>query len=368
MVQRNTPVGRARHGKRLPQVLDDSGNIPSPITLTVTTVRQPVTSNPVITPTVTVFVPPAGTVSSPSSISSSVPTFSPSVPAPIPSTSPGTSVTTVIPVPTPSVLLNDDNRAKTNTAASGAASSQGIPTGSIVGIVLAIVLLVIAGTVFWFRRRAVADRLKMRGWASKEKNTPSFLWIDPKEAKGATPYPNMSSTAPYRGETSPEAMYSGGPIQPLRYGATNNGLAFIPPPAPPRPPPAAGMYEYPASPSASLAHGVPSTLTAGRESSSQPPPNTPTPAQLPAVISSAKVKSTFIPTLPDELSISTSEVVRIHADYDDGWALCSNARNEVGMVPLECLDRGSVASDSLREYKKLARVSSLAASPYAGYQ
>ena len=47
----------------------------------------------------------------------------------------------------------------------------------------------------------------------------------------------------------------------------------------------------------------------------------------------------FIPSLPDELSISTGEMVRVLGEFDDGWAYCANGRGEQGMVPLECLDR-----------------------------
>ncbi|KAJ3474796.1 hypothetical protein NLI96_g12250 [Meripilus lineatus] len=53
----------------------------------------------------------------------------------------------------------------------------------------------------------------------------------------------------------------------------------------------------------------------------------------------AQVRCTFIPSLPDELSISTGEHVRVVGEFDDGWALCENGRGEQGVVPLECLDR-----------------------------
>ncbi|KAF8236241.1 hypothetical protein L208DRAFT_1106570, partial [Tricholoma matsutake] len=51
------------------------------------------------------------------------------------------------------------------------------------------------------------------------------------------------------------------------------------------------------------------------------------------------VVSTFIPTLPDELSIAIRETIHILSEYDDRWAYCSNGRGETGMVPLECLAR-----------------------------
>ena len=55
----------------------------------------------------------------------------------------------------------------------------------------------------------------------------------------------------------------------------------------------------------------------------------------------AVVRVLYIPTLPDELSITTGEVVTLLKAYDDGWALCMNARGEQGVVPLECLERNA---------------------------
>lgn len=54
----------------------------------------------------------------------------------------------------------------------------------------------------------------------------------------------------------------------------------------------------------------------------------------------AVVRVTYIPSMPDELSISPGEMLRIASAYDDGWALCVNGRGEQGMVPLECLEGG----------------------------
>ncbi|KAI0070954.1 hypothetical protein K474DRAFT_1578590, partial [Panus rudis PR-1116 ss-1] len=58
------------------------------------------------------------------------------------------------------------------------------------------------------------------------------------------------------------------------------------------------------------------------------------------------VRCMFLPSLPDELHITTGEVVRIVGEFDDGWALCANARGEQGVVPLECLDRGAAAGNN----------------------
>ncbi|KZT27335.1 hypothetical protein NEOLEDRAFT_1051446, partial [Neolentinus lepideus HHB14362 ss-1] len=78
------------------------------------------------------------------------------------------------------------------------------------------------------------------------------------------------------------------------------------------------------------------------------------------------VRCTFIPSLPDELPITTGETVRILGEYDDGWALCVNGRGEQGMVPLECLDKsfggrmGVRPPPSMGDWRASKRVSSLA--------
>jgi hypothetical protein len=64
----------------------------------------------------------------------------------------------------------------------------------------------------------------------------------------------------------------------------------------------------------------------------------------------ALVRCTYIPNLPDELSITVGETVRVMNAYDDGWALCINSRHEQGVVPLECLDRGNAVPGAPGQY------------------
>jgi hypothetical protein len=81
----------------------------------------------------------------------------------------------------------------------------------------------------------------------------------------------------------------------------------------------------------------------------------------------AVIQCTFIPTLPDELSIRMGEIVRVLAEYDDGWALCTNAHGERGMVPLECLDQsaqGLARQGSQADRRTSRRASSLVAARY----
>ena len=54
------------------------------------------------------------------------------------------------------------------------------------------------------------------------------------------------------------------------------------------------------------------------------------------------VARTFVPSLPDELSIQTGEQVRVINRFDDGWAHVERTRSgagaENGVVPVECLE------------------------------
>lgn len=74
----------------------------------------------------------------------------------------------------------------------------------------------------------------------------------------------------------------------------------------------------------------------------------------------AIIRCTFIPSLPDELSITTGELVTVVNEYDDGWALCANVRGEQGMVPLECLAKDTAAPSAPElDWKNAQRASSL---------
>ncbi|KIM62023.1 hypothetical protein SCLCIDRAFT_120249, partial [Scleroderma citrinum Foug A] len=70
------------------------------------------------------------------------------------------------------------------------------------------------------------------------------------------------------------------------------------------------------------------------------------------------IKCSFVPTLPDELSISTGERVRVINRFDDGWALCENGGGEQGMVPQECLEQITIDPDDA-DWRNARRVSSL---------
>lgn len=95
---------------------------------------------------------------------------------------------------------------------------------------------------------------------------------------------------------------------------------------------------------------------AGANSYSPPAPAT-TPVPIFPTASEAVVNRGFIPTLPDELSVTAGDRIRVLAQYDDGWALCVNGRGEQGMVPQECLDQPVAANQA--DWRNAGRTSSL---------
>ncbi|KAF8447761.1 hypothetical protein L210DRAFT_3527126 [Boletus edulis BED1] len=70
------------------------------------------------------------------------------------------------------------------------------------------------------------------------------------------------------------------------------------------------------------------------------------------------VKCTFVPTLPDELSITTGERILVLEQYDDGWDLCANVRGERGMVPRDCLEHAPIDQPDIA-WRNVGRTSSL---------
>ena len=105
-------------------------------------------------------------------------------------------------------------------------------------------------------------------------------------------------------------------------------------------------------------------------STSQSPSAFTSPVYLPGLMSlspySTTVMCTFIPSLPDELTITVGETLRVLAGYEDGWSFCMNFQGKQGMVPNECLEKSFSSMGLLpsngdyRISKSSARVSSLA--------
>ena len=108
----------------------------------------------------------------------------------------------------------------------------------------------------------------------------------------------------------------------------------------------------------------PASFAMGPAPSRTPVPQAPAPVGASSSNSdTALVRVLFIPTLPDELSITVGEVVRVIKAFDDGWALCANVRGDQGVVPLECLDRNANVTfgqqESGGDWRNMKRISSL---------
>ncbi|KAJ7073846.1 hypothetical protein C8F01DRAFT_1098526 [Mycena amicta] len=242
------------------------------------------TTTPLSTPTLPAAPPATDTPADPIvSLTSGIAPAPPGPPSPIASAiNPGSNASSANP--------NGDSAAQNGDPVSGVSTNKphGLPTGAIVGIALAIVVLVLGAFVFLVRQRSIRQRQLRRATAGWPTGAAGFAQPPPQPA-------GTYQDAERMGEQSPGVTFA---------RAQAAALAV------PAPPPSA--YGAVAA--------VPGATSGG---------------------STATVRYEFIPSLPDELSIVTGEVVRIVAEYDDGWALCANSRNEQGMVPIECIDRNS---------------------------
>jgi hypothetical protein len=194
--------------------------------------------------------------------------------------------------------------------------------GAIAAVVIVILLLLFGVGFFFIRKRFMNKRLKKRSWG------PPVL--GGALQAGGDGLNNRDVSTVERGRSSPLTM-----AVPQIGGAGNTYTQSSPPP---------NTYTLPLPPATYNNSGAPSLGSLSHDTSS--------PFEV-ASNRTATVQCTFIPTLPDELSITTGETVRLLAEYDDGWGLCSNTQGERGMVPLECLgigqkfDRSSKRASSL---------------------
>ncbi|KAJ7355867.1 hypothetical protein DFH08DRAFT_510215 [Mycena albidolilacea] len=329
------PAEQVRHRKRLPsQGRPDAAplarqfTLTGPVTLTLNipntntnTANAITTPSPVVPPPSPPAIPPPSPPAVPP-VTLTPPTI-PSVPAAqspvssIVSVPSGVALTPVASAIPPKSTASATEGAQNN---SGLAVSNphGLPTGAVVGITIACVMLILGAFIFFIRQRAVRNR-KLR-----QQTAP---WL------GAPRNNAPSYGAAGMAESSAGASF-----------ARAQQAALAQPPAP---------YPMPVPPTMPLSSY-----------------NNPVPAAIPAAAASAAnaatVRYEFIPSLPDELSITTGETVALVAEYDDGWALCKNARGEQGMVPLECLDRGAapapqqmLQAEPQNDYRNSRRTSSL---------
>ncbi|PBK93152.1 hypothetical protein ARMGADRAFT_1012833 [Armillaria gallica] len=312
--QQRLPAERVRHRKRapLPQIpvepRDEEEYTSSAVPITTITItrEESSTASSATSLSTTATTTRSSTTSSLSSSAPSSSSSSSSVSSVAESTLAGSSSSeslTTPPLPSASAIASTPASAS-DVQQNGAASKQTLSAGAIAGIVIAVVLVLVAVALILLRNRFMQRRRsRVSTWISRPRLANTGLAFDP-----------ASDT------------YNDGP--------QSSGMQFN----------QSGAMATPLTmPSASWNN-------AGISPSTIPPP------------SSAIVKSRFIPSLLDELPISNGETIRILQEFDDGWALCANGREEQGMVPLECLERLTPTSGlpaTTSELRNSARESSL---------
>ncbi|KAI0784408.1 hypothetical protein C8Q75DRAFT_395588 [Abortiporus biennis] len=388
MHARDSPLERANHMKRVhkrqaPQgftverstvtrtfalpltTLTQEVVVPVTVAISSTTPATPTTSStPVTTPAQTASTTATSTSSSPATSSTPTPsttsTSSSSTLSTTPTTQAAAQTTSASPTvpPTTSHLSTSLVSTSTPSASPSSASdlsnktssgaSKGLSGGAIGGIVAAVIIVGIAIAVYLIRKSFLRKRAKKR-------NT----W-------GAGIYPKAEYDEK-KSDLPPLPPMSEKPVPPAQYN-------FAVTPAPGSPPTAAS-FPLPPPPQASYNNPMPpSPMSSG-------PLLAPTPTLQPSLASPAVpltqsstigsteyafVRCTFHPDLPDELSITTGEMVRVVREFDDGWALCMNQRGDQGVVPLECLDRqrqgtqgGAYIGQGMGDWRMSRRASSL---------
>ncbi|GJJ12356.1 hypothetical protein Clacol_006597 [Clathrus columnatus] len=249
-------------------------------------------------------------IPSPSSVvalPSSIPSLSPS-PSPSPSSLTSDKVAaspSFSPAPVQTAVLSSNDAISDTT--SSPSSKGGLSSGAVGAMVTIVVLFLAALTAFIVRKLYIRHRaFKRNTWGAglvpalqTKRNT--IYGGDEKES-----YPSMQQR-----EKSVPAL------PPTTTSFANNLNTLTPPP-----PLYNSVSLTPSSPVKNIVSPIRAT----------PKPDL------------AVVVRTFVPSLPDELNITTGEHVHILMAYDDGWALCSNIRNEQGVVPLQCLQRGGMAT------------------------
>ncbi|KAF8891334.1 hypothetical protein BD779DRAFT_1514639 [Infundibulicybe gibba] len=241
------------------------------------------------------------------------------------STSPPSSPVIVVASATTKSQSNGGGKSNQDTSSSNKQpENSGLPAGAIAGIIIAALLIIIAVIVLVVRKRLIRRRRNIRA-----------TW------------------APFTAESS----FRNADISPPSYAASTHAATITPYPVAtfvtPQPQ-FVSRVPVPLAMASPTVAAIPAVLTPGR-----------TPRSATESLPDVTVVCSFIPTLQDELPIEAGERIRVMAEYDDGWALCCNSWNQQGMVPLECLDRGSAPTES-RDYRRFKRASSLHASLIPG--
>lgn len=380
---RRMPAERVRHAKRLGHVQPVNDPYASPLvfakdattnsTATSQSTTAKITSATLSTPVAVTSTAKTSSSQSSASLSTSSQTLTSSASLQSSQSTPLTTLSTSSPAatgltPNPlqatsqTVVLITTTPSATSTAVTNvsSASSQTLSGGALGGIIAASVVIALAIVIFIVRKTYLRRRQNRRlSWPAGNifndtKPLPAAPIDDFSEKPASLKNSPMS---PF--EAHGQSRYSSPPQPQIqRMQSPFTGYAG------PAPPPASynnpiPMYSQPPPPSLSAGNSavLMARTAAGANSYSPPAPAT-TPAPMFPTASEAVVNRAFIPTLPDELSVTAGERVHVLAQYDDAWALCVNGHGEQGMVPQECLDR-PVASNQA-DWRNARRTSSLA--------
>ncbi|KAH6895004.1 hypothetical protein BKA70DRAFT_1117247, partial [Coprinopsis sp. MPI-PUGE-AT-0042] len=233
-----------------------------------------------------------------------------------------------------------------NNSQTGDIRSSPLPSGAVIGLIIASIVISATVVVFLVRRRYVRRRIKLRKEWARSKSIKPLPRSDSEipasmEARqvlpAASPFAYGSTTPPTTAlQTSPHSMAS------RNSPSATTRITLQPFVIPPPPPAASYGMEY--------THRLPDmrgskppgvTFVSANPNKKLLPQVYGPPAAILSKPVSAMVVSPFIPNLPDELDVIVGEIVQVISEFDDGWALCLSATQNQGMVPLECLDRGA---------------------------
>lgn len=300
----------------VPAIPNPSPSLSSSTTTTTTTTEQepsssvePSSSTVVVVNTDTTTTPSPPSPSSPPTVNNSPPSLVFS------SLSPSAS-------PSPSVIISGSNAGTLLSEGNGpqasgnlGRSNNGLSTGAIVGIVLSIVFILLLASAFLIRKTLLKRRrrggVQEIDWPAEKSFGERFV---------ASPTPS--------GQTIGGSGRARGTITPYPFTAPTNVMASSRPPI--------TIPRVPPPPLVTTPPPVPTYYNAAPPSQRPPTQITGSLPQPQTRVDTYTVKSTFIPTLPDEMNIVAGDKVRVLSTFDDGWALCER-NGERGMVPLECI-------------------------------
>ncbi|KAI0314657.1 hypothetical protein OF83DRAFT_422854 [Amylostereum chailletii] len=328
-------------------ILQDSTAI---VTITATYTNTLAVSRPTQTP-----VPDNSSVPASSSVVSSSASPAPSIsstilssPSSSPSSTPAASATgTAVANTSGGQSLADSNHANP--------ASKRLPSGALVGIIIGVVVLIALVCLFIFRKTQIDKRKRSRAtwkagirakssdFANMEKGIEPPAPLSPfmlgmpgaqgRDRRSIFSIPSEFMTAPspaYQSDASPLPPHAAFSASMPNWTSTRS-----PSRSPSRTPSRTPSHSPSRNPSRTSRPGSPSRTPLSPEMAYSPASIVARPTTAAPV---AVVRVTFIPTLNDELAIAPGESLRVLGSFDDGWAMCTNARGERGMVPLECLE------------------------------